>query len=158
MTTATNFSHRRQQRIFYCSLILGVLLSVCQIMPARAIETDIRAPHVLFHIDQPEQAIIAIREINNQRKVMPNAQITVIALGAGIAFLLDDAKDPNGNAYAALFDTLLLEGVKFSACLNTLDAKGIPPSELSPGVGTVRSGIAEITRLQWEEGYAYIKP
>jgi intracellular sulfur oxidation DsrE/DsrF family protein len=158
MTAEINFSHHSQQRFIIFVLWLGMLLSVCHTMPAQALEINTKAPRVVFHIDQPEQAVIAIRVINNQRKVMPNAHITVIALGAGIDFLLDEAKDPNGNTYAALFDTLLLEGVQFKACLNTLETKGISPSELSTGVGTVRSGIAEITRLQWEENYAYIKP
>lgn len=113
---------------------------------------------VVYHISDESQAIPAIRNITNHLKADKTIHIQVIALSGGIRFLLDGAKDERGNDYAALIDGLMLDGVEFRVCANTLEAMSYTADDLSFGVGTVPSGIAEITRLQLDEGYAYVKP
>jgi intracellular sulfur oxidation DsrE/DsrF family protein len=116
------------------------------------------AAGVVYHIDDSSRATQALRNLTNHRKAYPDLPITVVALAHGVTFLVDGTKDQRGNSYSAMVETLVMAGVSFAACENTMNALGIKADELSLGVETVPSGVAEIGRLQLEEGYAYIKP
>jgi len=48
--------------------------------------------------------------------------------------------------------------VQFRVCNNTLKARGLGKEKVLPEATIVPSGVAEISRLQALEGYAYIKP
>ncbi|WOX04738.1 DsrE family protein [Microbulbifer pacificus] len=113
---------------------------------------------VVYHISDSSQALRAIRHIDNQRAVDSEIAITVVAVGGGIDFLIDNAKDAQGNTYASMIDSQMLNGVEFKVCRNTLKAKNLREGDMTPGVEFVDAGIDEITRLQLENGYAYIKP
>lgn len=113
---------------------------------------------VVYHIDDASRATQALRNVTNHHKAYPELPITVVALAHGVEFLMDSAKDQRGNSYSAMVETLVMAGVSFLACENTMNALSITAAELSLGVETVPSGVAEIGRLQLEEGYAYIKP
>ena len=115
-------------------------------------------PGVVYHVDSSDRAVMALRNVTNHRKVYPELPIVVVALADGVRFLLDGSKDSRGNSYAAMVEPLALEGVVFKACGNTLRASSLDADDLSFGVDVVPSGVAEIGRLQLEEGYAYIKP
>ncbi|WP_348613045.1 DsrE family protein [Halobaculum rarum] len=54
--------------------------------------------------------------------------------------------------------SLLDDGVAISGCSNTLEAMGMAESDLIDGVETVPEGAVEVTRLESEEGYAYLRP
>ena len=43
-------------------------------------------------------------------------------------------------------------------CNNTLQGRNIDRQRVLPEAVIVPSGVAELSRLQWQEGYAYIKP
>lgn len=116
------------------------------------------APRVVYHIDDTARAIPAIRNITNHLKATPNVRIVVVALGDGVDFMLKDAKDDRGNPYEPMIDDLVLAGVEFEICNNTLVARKIDKARVHPDIGVVESGAAEITRLQFSEGYAYFKP
>ena len=113
---------------------------------------------VVYHVDSSDRAVMAIRNITNHRKIYPDLPIVVVALAGGVRFLLEGTKDSRGNSYAAMVEPLALDGVSFKACGNTLNANDLDADDLSFGVEVVTSGVAEIGRLQLEEGYAYIKP
>ncbi len=113
---------------------------------------------VVYHIDDSQRAIPLIRSIGNHRRADPDIRIIVVALSAGVDFLVDGAADDRGNSYDALVDPLMLEGVEFRVCGNTLKGRQIDAATLLPDVAVVPSGVAEIARLQIEEGAAYIKP
>jgi intracellular sulfur oxidation DsrE/DsrF family protein len=115
-------------------------------------------PVVVYHVDSSERAVMALRNITNHRKIYPELPIVVVGLAGGVRFLLDGTKDARGNDYAAMVEPLVMDGVKFRACGNTLNANDLDADDLSFGVEVVTSGVAEIGRLQLEEGYAYIKP
>ena len=115
-------------------------------------------PGVVYHVDSSERAVMALRNITNHRKIYPELPIVVVGLAGGVRFLLDGTKDARGNDYAAMVEPLVMDGVKFRACGNTLNANDLDADDLSFGVEVVTSGVAEIGRLQLEEGYAYIKP
>lgn len=140
--------------------LLKVLLpgSLLALSAPRATAEPVTVARVVYHLDDSTRAIAAFRNIGNQLRAAPGTQITVVALGAGIDFLLREAKDARGNPYEPMIDDLILAGVRFSACNNTLQTRQIDRSRLHPEVGIVESGVAEITRLQCFERYAYLKP
>ncbi|MBD2860226.1 DsrE family protein [Spongiibacter sp. KMU-158] len=113
---------------------------------------------VVYQVSRSSEAIAAIRHIYNQREADPQIHIEVVAVGDGISFLVDGAKDERGNTYASMIDSLMLEGVIFKVCRNTLNAKNLKEADMTLGVEFVDAGIVEITRLQLEKGYAYIRP
>lgn len=140
--------------------LLAGLLSVAAMLPMHAVGADAATavPSVVYHIDDTARAIPAIRNIANHLKAIPNIKIVVVALGQGVDFLLKNAKDDRGNPYEPMIDDLVLAGVEFRVCNNTLVARQIDKGRLHPEVAIVESGVAEITRLQLSEGYAYLKP
>lgn len=113
---------------------------------------------VVYHVDDSSRALGAMRSMTNHLKAMPGTRIVVVTLADGVDFLLDGAKDPRGNPYEPMIDDLVLQGVEFRACNNTLVGRQIDRSRLHPDVTIVDSGVAEITRLQAAEGFAYLKP
>ncbi len=136
------------------------LAAILMALPIAAAEipTADHAPSVVYHIDDTSRAIPMIRNIGNHHRAEPKIKIIVVALGAGVDFLVDGAADERGNSYDALVDPLMLEGIVFRVCANTLKSRSIDPSRLLPDVAVVPSGVAEIARLQIEEDAAYIKP
>ncbi len=127
-------------------------------MPAYTAGSTAELSGVVYHIDGAAQALPAIRNISNHLKAVPTLTVVVVALAQGVDFLLKDAKDDRGNPYEPMIDDLLMAGVEFRVCNNTLVGRQIDKRRLHPDVAIVESGVAEITRLQLSEGYAYIKP
>lgn len=113
---------------------------------------------VVYHINNSENASAALNNIRNHLDAAPKARIVVVTHGAGIDFLIDGAKNATGNPYDVPVQQLGDRGVEFRVCKNTLDARKIDKSKLLPEVRIVPSGVAEIARLQAEEGYVYLKP
>lgn len=114
---------------------------------------------VVYHLTEGlEQAVNAMRNVRNHLAAEPGVKIVVVANGRGIDFLLDGAKDKNGNPFDATVQDLVTQGVEFRACQNTLTVRKIDPSKLLPEASLVPSGVAEAARLQSREGYAYIRP
>jgi intracellular sulfur oxidation DsrE/DsrF family protein len=114
---------------------------------------------VIYHINQGlEQASDGLRNIRNHLSVDPTAKIVVVTHYKGIDFLLEGAKDKNGNPYDAAVDDLSMKGVEFRVCEFTLKGRNIDKSKVHPEAKIVPSGVAEIGRLQQQEGFAYLKP
>lgn len=117
-----------------------------------------RPEKVVYHISDASNAMQALGNIRNHLNASPNASIVVVAHGAGIDFLLEDAKDRNGNPYDAVVRELSNRQVQFRVCNNTLEGRKIDRKRVLPEAIVVPSGVAEVARLQFQEGYAYIKP
>jgi intracellular sulfur oxidation DsrE/DsrF family protein len=137
-------------------LAVGVLSALPLAHDAMAAKAGART--VVYHIDDSARAIPMIRNITNHRRADADIRIVVVALGAGIDFLVEDAMDDRGNSYDALVDPLMAERVEFRVCNNTLNGRGISADNLLPDVKVVPSGVAEVARLQIEEDAAYLKP
>lgn len=141
-------------------LVMSALVAALAILPvardAMAAKSATRT--VVYHIDDSARAIPMIRNITNHRRADADIRIVVVALGAGIDFLVEDAMDDRGNSYDALVDPLMAEGVEFRVCNNTLNGRGIAADKLLLDVKIVPSGVAEVARLQIEEDAAYLKP
>lgn len=117
-----------------------------------------REEKVVYHITDPNQANGALLNIRNHLKASPKVKIVVVANGPGVEFLIDGAKNANGNPYDATVEELSMHyKVDFRVCANTLEARHIDKSRVLPDAHIVPSGVAEVSRLQMD-GYAYIKP
>lgn len=114
---------------------------------------------VIYHINQGnEQATDGLRNAGNHLAADPTAKIVFVTHAAGVRFLLDGAADKNGNSYDALVQDLMGKGVEFRLCNFTLVRGKIDRNKVIQGVKIVPSGVAEVSRLQRNEGYAYLKP
>jgi intracellular sulfur oxidation DsrE/DsrF family protein len=114
---------------------------------------------VVYHMNEDvERAPQMIRNIRNHLTADPKAKIVVVSHAAGINFLLKDKKDANGNPFEVAVQDLTMKGVEFRVCEFTLKSRNIDKSALIEDVKYVPSGVAEVARLQWQEGYAYLKP
>ncbi len=105
-----------------------------------------------------DEASRGLGNIRNHLKADPTAKITVVANGSGIEFLLDGAKDKNGNPYEVIVQDLKSQGVDFRVCNNTLETRKIDKSRVLQEATIVPSGVAEVAKLQAREGYVYLRP
>lgn len=124
-------------------------------VPASAAE---REEKVVYHVSDNANASLALRNARNHLEQSPKAKIVIVALSGGIDFLLDGAQDKNGNPYDILVQELAAKKVEFRVCNNTLMGRKIDKSKVIPEASIVPSGVAEISRLQAQEGFGYIKP
>ena len=114
---------------------------------------------VVYHLNSGlEQASDGLRNIRNHLEVNPKAQIVVVAHALGVDYLMKGAKDRNGNPYDVAVEQLVLQGVRFDVCEITLRNRKLSREQFIPEALFVPSGVAEITRLQQREGYAYLRP
>ena len=149
------------RRTFLKTLLIGVLAAS---VPPASLAAAAAAPanepvKVVYHLsDGLDQAARALANIRNHLRAEPDTKIVVVALGEGIRFLLQDAKDRNGKPFDAQVAALAARGVDFRICNNTLTAHDISPSRILPQAKIVPSGVAEVARLQAREGFVYLRP
>jgi hypothetical protein len=105
-----------------------------------------------------EEASRGLGNIRNHLAADPKGKITVVTNGNGIEFLLEGAKDKNGNPYEVIVQDLKSKGVDFRVCNNTLVTRKIDPSKVIQEASIVPSGVAEAAKLQAREGYVYLRP
>lgn len=113
---------------------------------------------VIYHIIEESQAIRAMNNAINHLEADPDVHITFVVQSGGMHFLMADAKDEKGREYAPYIDELSMAGVEFKACGNTMMTMNLTLDDLNFGVEVVPSGMVEVTRLQLEEGFAYVHP
>lgn len=118
------------------------------------------ADKVVYHMDDStSQATRTLRSLRNHLDVAPKTQITVVALGDGVEFLMEGANDPKNNLeYASLISDLKTRGVNFEVCELTIEKKNIDKSKFVLEATFTKSGVVRITELQNQKRYAYIKP
>jgi intracellular sulfur oxidation DsrE/DsrF family protein len=113
----------------------------------------------VYHINTDVNTVPPIlNNIRNHLNADPKAKIVVVTHGAGINFLLQDAKDAKGNEFSGTVSDLASKGIEFRVCNNTLKSRNINPDRLLMETKIVPSGVAEVARLQALEGYVYLKP
>jgi intracellular sulfur oxidation DsrE/DsrF family protein len=138
------------------SLVAGALLAL---LAGCASTGGSGSDRVVYHLSEGlPQASNGLRNINNHLEVNPAARIVVVTHALGVDFLMKDAKDRNGNKYEDLVEQLRNRGVRFDVCEITLRNRKLTKDQFIADVQYVPSGVAEITRLQQKEGYAYLKP
>ncbi len=147
-------------KTFIVALAAGAsLISGCTSTGGGDTKTAVGEDKVVYHInDTGAQAANALRNVGNHLEVNPKAKIIVVTHAQGVDFLFDGAKDRNGNPYNIAVEELKGRGVKFDVCEITLRNRKIDKRKFIPEATFVPSGVAEITRLQQREGYAYLRP
>jgi uncharacterized protein len=136
----------------------GLACSIVQAAPAASVSKD-EPVKVVYHVSESiEQATSALRNVRNHLSVDPTVKITVVTHANGIDFLLDGAKDKNGNLFDANVQELVKQGVEFKVCKITLQRRNIDAKKVIEEAKLVPSGVAEVSRLQAKEGYVYLKP
>jgi intracellular sulfur oxidation DsrE/DsrF family protein len=139
------------RRVFIAALLLGV--ASCAALPGGGQDK------VVYHINEGlGQASNGLRNIGNHLEVNPNARIVVVSHAQGVDFLMKGAKDKNGNKYEDLVERLKMRGVQFDVCEITLRNRKLSKDQFIADASYVPSGVAEVTRLQQREGYAYLRP
>lgn len=116
---------------------------------------------VVYHFDNTEtQATAGLRTLRNYMDTAPDTKIVVVALGDGVRFLMEDAKDQknNGLQYGPLISDLVAKGVTFEICELTMRALDLKKEQFVLDAGFTPSGVVRIGQLQVLEGYGYIKP
>lgn len=112
----------------------------------------------VYHVNDVADASNAMRNANNHLEADPTSKIVFVTHSKGIDFLLEGAKDKDGNPYNINVEKLMEKGVTFDVCNNTLVKRKIDPKTVLPGVKIVPSGVAEVAKLQSVDHYVYIKP
>jgi len=111
--------------------------------------------HLTNGIDEAQRGL---RNIRNHLNADPSAKIVVVGNGKGVEFMLEGAKDKNGNPFDATIQDLKTKGVEFRLCSNTLVTLKVDRSRVIPDVTIVPSGVEEAARLQAREGFVYLRP
>lgn len=114
-------------------------------------------PHVVYHMASSDHAGAALRTLKNLLDAAPEMKVVVVAHNSGIDFLRQGAKDETGQAFAATVRAFHARGVEFRVCTNTLTRRRIDTADIVPEAVLVPSGIAEISRLQSQKGYVYLR-
>lgn len=140
-------------------LLRGLMLAAALLASQVALAQEQKPDHVVYHfVDSNEQASRGLQYIRNHLEANPKALITVVAHAAGVDFLMRGAKTAKGNEYRIQVEDLELQGVTFKVCEITLRERGLDRVRFLKEAQFVPSGVAEITRLQQREGYAYLRP
>ncbi len=112
---------------------------------------------VVVHISQSGSASAALRNLANHLEASPGTSVVVVAHNDGVDFLLRGARDESGQLFETAVAKLTSRGVDFRVCGNTLARRKVDTVEVIPAAKLVPSGVAEISRLQTQEGYAYLR-
>jgi intracellular sulfur oxidation DsrE/DsrF family protein len=140
---------RRTALLFFA---LGALLA--PVAPAVAQADN----GVAYHIDDAKgQALKGLRNVRNHLDTDSSARIVIVTHAEGVDFLMEAAKDRNGNEYASLVSALAARGVKFEVCEITLRNRDLKKDQFIQEADFTPSGVVRLAKLQ-KEGYAYIKP
>lgn len=134
--------------------VSALLLGGC----ATDMTASVHPDKVVYHVNESANATAALRNIGNHLDVNPQAQIVVVTHALGVDFLMEGAKDKNGNPYNVAVETLAGRGVTFDVCEITLKSRKLDRKKFIPESVFVPSGVAEIAKLQARGGFAYVKP
>lgn len=115
---------------------------------------------VVYHFDNSDtQATAGLRTLRNYMDTAPDTQIIAVALGDGVHFLMDGARDKKNPdiEYGPLISDLVAKGVKFEICELTLRALNLKKEQFVMDASFTPSGVVRIGQLQGQ-GFGYIKP
>lgn len=148
----------RLRNLFLLSALFGLFgLAGCASTGGKSAEAGF-PEKVIYHVNDSAVAGVAMNNIKNHLNANPQATIVVVTHGKGIDFLLDGATDKDGNPYDVKLQELKAKGVAFDVCNNTLVSRKIDPKKVIPEAVIVPSGVAEVSKLQSQQGYSYLKP
>lgn len=139
--------------VILATLLIGSVASAGQSPPT--VSEPIKA---VYHVNEPDKAWGALRNIQNHLRDDPTARIVLVANGGGVDFLLKDATDKHGTPFQPTLAELSSKGVAFKVCRNTLTARRLNDDAVAAEAVVIQAAVAELARLQQREGFAYLKP
>jgi intracellular sulfur oxidation DsrE/DsrF family protein len=116
---------------------------------------------VVYHFDNSDtQALAGLRTLRNYMDTAPDTKIIAVALGDGVHFLKEGARDKKNPdlQYGPLISDLVAKGVTFEICELTLRAMDLKKEQFVLDAGFTPSGVVRIGQLQFRDHYGYIKP
>jgi hypothetical protein len=151
------FFKPKETHMKFAALTGAALLAVATLSGC-ATQQDEPSQKVVYHINDASVARVAMNNVRNHMNADPKSKVVVVTHGKGIDFLLNDAKDAQGESYGAQIAGLKDMGVDFRVCKNTLTARKLDEKAVILDASVVPSGVAEIGKLQAQQGYVYLKP
>lgn len=112
-------------------------------------------PGLVIHVSSgaDEDLRTALRYATNFAKASDeNRRVDVVVNGAALDLVLAD-----GDLREQVSDLHASGSVEFSACANTMAARGIGPTHLHPAAHIVTAAVPHLARRQWA-GWAYLRP
>lgn len=149
---------RRRRPLFAFGTAALAMVALLTWMLVPFIDGKRDAERYVYHVSNSDNAAVALLNVRFHLDAAPRARFVVVTHNEGVDFLLRDAKDDTGAPFAPRIAELAARGVEFRVCQNTLKLRDIAPSQVVALAQLVPSGIAEVGRLQTEEGFAYLKP
>lgn len=110
---------------------------------------------VAFHLSQirADEVRKALRNIENLREERPDAEIHAVSNTSAVTMMKKD------GSFEEKIQHLIKENdIKMKACSNSIEGTDMEEEDLIEGVEVVNSGVSELSRLQSEEDFGYIKP
>ena len=144
-------------RYLRLGLFCAALTAIVTGLHAEEPKENTGALGVALHLDTATLMNRAIRQVGRLVDAHPNTPVKLLFLSLSFSPSLYFSPYKNGGLYGAQFEQLLARGVRIFACETTLMSMGKSAEDLTFGIETVPSGIAELARLQLESGYAYLK-
>ena len=141
-----------QRGIFILAAVAAIGLGGCASMHGNGPDK------VVYHINDSTNATAVLRNVGNHLSVDPTAKIVIVSHALGVDFLMENAKDKNGNPYNIPVEALAAKGVTFDVCEITLKGRNLKKEQFIPEAKFVPSGVGEIAKLQYREAYVYLKP
>lgn len=139
-------------------LIISSFLLVAAATPALSADQGSPEYKYVLHISDmdPSKQDLILNNVQNLLNAYPpgDVEVEVVAYGPGLRLMFAE------NVNAQRISDLALNGVKFSACGNTLKGMGKLLGEepkLNPTATVVPGGIVRIGELV-HKGYIYVKP
>ena len=137
---------------------MSIARNICALTLSLASAVAWAQDRVVYHVDNATvQGLKGLRNIRNHLDVDPGARITVVTHADGVDFLMENAKDANGGAFAGPVAALVARGVKFEVCEITLRDRNLKKDQFIQEAEFTPSGVVRIAKLQ-KDGAAYIKP
>ncbi|MDI9587777.1 MAG: DsrE family protein [Acidobacteriota bacterium] len=107
---------------------------------------------VIFHVDRFDDWGLALGNVRNYLREVPDAEIEVLANASAVAFFVVPQLE-----LKELWQSLADQGVDFALCNNALNNFGITKADLDSRLRIVPAGVVEVANKQ-AEGFAYVKP
>ena len=136
---------------------MSIARNICALTLSLASAVAWAQDRVVYHVDNATvQGLKGLRNIRNHLDVDPGARITVVTHADGVDFLMENAKDANGGAFAGPVAALVARGVRFEVCEITLKNRNLKKEQFIQEADFTPSGVVRITKLQ-KMGYAYLR-
>jgi uncharacterized protein len=137
---------------FITATLLFLFISI--VLPAQRKDSKEPAKHrIVMQFNDPDSVsqVRTLMQVQNVKKIWPDAEIEVVCLGGGLDLLMTK----NSKA-SNLISEWSGKGVIFAACNNTMMNRKVTKEDLLPQAVVVPAAVIELATRQ-EEGWSYFR-